>query len=757
MKRRWALLAAAMAVATGGTAQAAAPAAAAAPAPHPGGDAGPVPLDALAEIPFISDPLISPDGKRIVAKVNSNGQEALAVYDLAAGPTAQPVFIDHPGTVRSLAWAGSDRVLVGCHLFTLMIGSVPLTLTRLVVFDMKTKKPVNIEVGKGFIHDAVIFTDPDGRYILLAAQKDAASPPSVDRVDLATGQAVEVQKRKEGVWSWFADGTGTIRGGIGYEEHGWTVYRRDPASGDVRKAATGKFDPKRETAIDSIQLLPAADTGIIVSNERTGRFGVYKFDLNAKAIGEPVFEDPRADVKHVDLAADGASVESVTYEDDKPRVVWFNAELKQIQGQIDRTFPGKVNRIVNYSRDRNVVLVWTGSADDPGAYYVFDRKARRMNAFAAPYEKLVDRKLGTTAPVEYKARDGLAIPGYLTLPPGRTAKNLPLILMPHGGPFARASYEFDPVVQMLATRGYAVLQPNFRGSTGFGRDFVERGYGQWGEAMQDDLDDGVAWLAGQGVIDPKRVCILGGSYGGYAALWGAIRSPDRYRCAVSFAGVTDIRAMLKWDSGSLFANRYFKQWRKKVEGEEKRDLASLSPLQQQERLKIPVLIAHGESDSNVPVAQSKQLVAALKARGAVVQAAFYPGEGHGFSASEDLLDYLRRVAAFLDVHNPADGGAAKGPREPELAGGKLDAALLKGFAGKKKPTAPLALALQVAADGRVTSCTVQASSGNPAVDKGACAYALEQLQYRPALAADGSAKEAAVTQTVRFEDGAPKK
>lgn len=753
MRRGWALLAAAMAAAIGGTAQAVAPAAAP-PAPA---DAGKVPLEALADIPFISDPLLSPDGKRIVAKVNSKGQEALAVYDLSAGPTAQPVFIEHPGTVRSLAWAGPDRVLVGCHLFTLVIGPVPLTLTRLVVFDMTTKKPVNIGVGKGFIHDAIIFTDPAGRYILLAAQKDPTSPPSVQRVDLATGEAVEIQKRKDGVWSWFADGTGTIRGGIGYEEHGWTVFRRDPATGDVRKAASGKFDPKRETAIDSTHLLPAADTGIIVSNERTGRFGVYRFDFNAKAIGEPIFEDPRADVKNVELAADGGSVESVSYEDDKPRVVWFNPELKQIQAQIDRTFPGKINRIVNSSRDRNFVLVWTGSADDPGAYYVFDRQARRMNAFAAPYEQLVDRNLGTTTPIEYKARDGLPIPGYLTVPPGRAAKNLPLILMPHGGPFARANYEFDPVVQMLATRGYAVLQPNFRGSTGFGRDFVERGYGQWGVAMQDDLDDGVAWLAGQGIIDPKRVCILGGSYGGYAALWGAIRSPERYRCAVSFAGVTDIRAMLKWDSASIFANRYFKQWRKKVEGEEKRDLASLSPLQQQERLKVPVLIAHGEADANVPVAQSRQLVAALRARGAVVQAVFYRGEGHGFSASEDLLDYLRRIAAFLDVHNPADGAAAKGPREPELAGGKLDAAVLKGLAGKKKVTAPLGLDLKVAADGRVTGCTVRASSGNPDVDQAACTYALEQLQYRPALAVDGSAKDAAVTQTVHFDDPPAKK
>jgi len=741
MTIRWTMIAAALAGAPA-TARAAEPPAAAA--------AAPVPLEALAQVPAIADPLISPDGRRILTRVNSNGQEALALYDRTLGPDQTPVFIDHVGTIRSLAWAGNDRVLINTTLVSLVLGMMALHFGQLQVFDLPTKKTLRLEAASALLPDPVVYIDPDGQYVLAMTQRDFGAP-AVQRIDLTTGKGFEVQRHKEGVWRWFADGTGTIRGGYGFDGSNWTIYRRDAATGDLRRTVSGRLDKNRESSIEAIKLLPSSEGGIALSNERTGRFGVYKFDFRAQALGDAIFEHPQADVTSAELSPDGSKVEAVYYEDDKPRVVWFSPELQQVQAQIDRTFPGKVNRILNYSRDHNVVMVWTGSADDPGTYYVFDRKAKRMNAFAAPYDALIDRKLGSTAPITYKARDGLDIPGYLTLPPGRPAKGLPLVLMPHGGPFARAHYDFDPTVQMLATRGYAVLQPNFRGSTGFGRDFVEKGYGQWGTAMQDDLDDGVAWLAAQGIVDPKRVCIVGGSYGGYAALWGAIRNGDRYRCAVSFAGVADIRAMLKYDGGQFFESRYSKQWRKRVEGEEKRDLASVSPLQQQQGLAIPVLVAHGEMDTNVPVSQSKQLVAALRARGAAVQAAFYPREGHGFSYTADRLDYLRRVATFLEVHNPADGAPAAGPREAELIGGRFTATGLLSLAGKKKPPSPISVRLKVSADGRVTGCTVEKPSGSGAVDKAACPYA-QELQFRPALGPDGKPQEASVVRTVSFEE-----
>jgi dipeptidyl aminopeptidase/acylaminoacyl peptidase len=710
----------------------------------------PVPIEALAQVPFISDPELSPDGKHLAARINADGKEVLALYDTDAPRDAPPRIVQRGGGARWFGWAGNDRLLVGNTLISLMLGTLPFQITRLSSYDLKTGKTSDVKVGNGFMGDNVIFTDPQGRYVLISAQKDWDDSPSVWRVDLATGASIEVQRKKADIWSWFVDEGGNVRGGISYRPNGWTIYRKDSA-GELKRAAAGRFPEKGETAIDSIGLLQGGDTGVIVTNERTGRFAVYRYDLGAQAIGAPIFEHPEADVTKPQISPDGRTVEGVYFEADLPQVAWLTPELKQIQAQVDRTFPGKVNRIMNPSRERNRAIILSGSADDPGIYYIFDRQARRMEAFAAPYDDLVDRRMSPVKPVRYAARDGLSIRAYLTLPVGRDPRGLPLILFPHGGPFARTSYEFDPIVQLLASRGYAVLQPNFRGSTGFGRDFVEQGYGEWGRKMQDDLDDGVAWLAGRGIIDRKRVCIVGASYGGYAALWGAIRNPDIYRCAVSFAGVTDLRAMLKFDARSMVASRYSKMWRRRVEGEEKRDLASVSPLQQAARLNIPVLIGHGELDDNVPVDQSRQLVRALRARAAPVQAVFYRQAGHGFTRTEDRMDYMKRLEAFLEVHNPADGATGKGPREPQLVAGAPTAAAIVLDLRKSPKNNSMELRYRVAQDGRGTSCTVPGSSGVEALDRKACEIVETLLQYRPALDAAGRPKEAWVTYKVVFD------
>ena len=281
-----------------------------------------------------------------------------------------------------------------------------------------------------------------------------------------------------------------------------------------------------------------------------------------------------------------------------------------------------------------------------------------MERFASPYDGLHGRAFAPVRAVSYASRDGLRIPAYLTLPPGRPDRGLPLIVLPHGGPFLRTGWTFDPEVQMLASLGYAVLQPNFRGSTGYGRDHVARGYGQLGAGMIDDMEEGINWLAREGVADPARVCIMGSSYGGYAAIWAAIRSPGRYRCAISFAGPSDLRTMLRTHANSFIPRRYVRAFRERVEGEERQDLDAISPLQQAERLRTPVLIAHGVNDQVVPANQSQQLAEALRRHNASVESVFYRKSGHGFTDRNEAADYNRRVAAFLARHNPAGGASA---------------------------------------------------------------------------------------------------
>jgi dipeptidyl aminopeptidase/acylaminoacyl peptidase len=337
----------------------------------------------------------------------------------------------------------------------------------------------------------------------------------------------------------------------------------------------------------------------------------------------------------------------------------MNPDLQRIQDQIDRALPSKVNLILGRSDDGTRILLSSTAADDPGTYYVFDRGTRRIEAFAQPYTLLAAHRFAPVRPISFHGRDGTEIPGYLTLPPGRDGHGLPLVLMPHGGPFARDSWDFDPWVQFLASRGYAILQVNFRGSTGYGRAYAERGIGQWGTGMIDDIEDGVDWLVHEGIADGGRVCIMGASYGGYAALWAPIRHPERYRCAISFAGVTDVRAMLRYDSRRFTATRYSREWRRWVEGEEHSDMNAISPLQQAARIRVPLLVAHGERDRNVPVAQGRDLIRAISraGTGANVESIFYPEAAHGFSRPQDSADFLRRVEAFLAAHNPATAPA----------------------------------------------------------------------------------------------------
>jgi dipeptidyl aminopeptidase/acylaminoacyl peptidase len=309
--------------------------------------------------------------------------------------------------------------------------------------------------------------------------------------------------------------------------------------------------------------------------------------------------------------------------------------------------------IVDRTRDGNRLLVFSGAADDPGLYYVYDRAARRMERFDGPYTGLGGISFAPVRPISYQGRDGQRINGYLTLPPGRPERGLPLILLPHGGPFERDRWQFDQEVQFLASRGYAVFQPNFRGSTGYGRAFVSRGYGQYGSGMIDDMEDGVDWLVQQGIADRGRVCIMGSSYGGYAAVWASIRSPQRYRCAVSFAGPSDLGEMIRYNTSSFTPRRYVRQIRDLIQGEERINLDSISPRRHAERMRTPLLIGHGERDTTVPPDHSHRLVAELARHNVPVDPYFYPEAGHGFTVAAERADWLQRIETFLARHNPA--------------------------------------------------------------------------------------------------------
>jgi dipeptidyl aminopeptidase/acylaminoacyl peptidase len=323
------------------------------------------------------------------------------------------------------------------------------------------------------------------------------------------------------------------------------VYRADDGQAFARTGQRGR-DDAGEDGIDQLIPVAGSDQGYAIAGGADGRYALFRYDFAKARLGALAYANPAVDVDGFAISPEGALL-GVTYTGEREVTKWLDAKLADAQARIDRALPGAVNNVVSMSGDRGRLLVWSGSATDPGSFHLFDSATGRLTPFARTHPALGGKRLSEMRAVAYKARDGLAIPAYLTLPAGRGGKALPLIVMPHGGPFVRDTYGYDAWVQYLAAKGYAVLQPNYRGSTGYGREFVEAGNGEWGRGMQDDADDGVKWLAAQGIADPGRVCIMGASYGGYAAMRAAVRNPEIYRCAISFAGISDVAAQLGHD------------------------------------------------------------------------------------------------------------------------------------------------------------------------------------------------------------------
>jgi dipeptidyl aminopeptidase/acylaminoacyl peptidase len=611
-----------------------------------------IPAATFADQPFILQPLLSPDGLRIAARSTVEGKSKLIVFLIADLKATPRIFDVGDKKIADVNWAGPNRVLMTIST-TLKLEGEDYPVTRLLGIDLTTGKAQYLDPrSNGFLAGDVLYTDPAGAWVLVSSQDDVFSTPSVKRIDLATGAVKAVEKQRPDVWTWYADNHGVVRAGIAYDEDRWTVWYREKPEDPLKplRSKISKGDDKG--AVDGLRFLAGDNSGMIITNAKTGRFGAYHYDFKTGVIGAAIFENPEVDLTSVFADPITGVVSGITYEDDRWHVSWLEPAMRTLQAKVEKALPNAEDVILNQSLDGNRMLIWSGSASDPGTYYLYDRAARRMDPIAMPYAKLDGVRLAPVAAIKYKARDGLTIPGYLTMPLDRPDHALPLIVMPHGGPFARDTWDYDPFVQFLASRGYVVLQPNFRGSTGYGKDYVEKGYGQWGRAMQDDVDDGVDWLIKSGKVDAKRVCIMGASYGGYAALWGAIRNPEKYRCAVSLSGVTDLPGMLRADRRSFNAPRYFRDWQSHVRGEDKKiDLDTVSPLAQAARLNVPVLIAHGEKDTTVQPKQAHQMVKALAGK-PNVEALFYKDEGHGLTKKEDMADFLTHLDAFLAKHNP---------------------------------------------------------------------------------------------------------
>jgi dipeptidyl aminopeptidase/acylaminoacyl peptidase len=612
-----------------------------------------IPTADLASSPVISGPKLSPDGLALLALLGAQGKSQLGLIFPTTGEI-RTFALPKGFEVVSYRWAGTGKVLISVGQTTDWLG-FEAYMTRLVVYDVATRQSTFIgRKDQGLEGDDILYVDPEGKWLLLSIQRTIFDWPSVFRAELDGSAFRQVVPERNGIWEWYADESGTVRAGVGADRNKWWMVYRSSETSPFRSAGSARYDDHR-AGLGLLRFALDSDQGYILSSEKTGRDAIYRFNFATLQTGDLVFEAPANDILDFTLTDDGKGVRAAYYTDVRDRVHWFDPDMKTLQAALDKSVGGKEAWIVSHSRDLSKLLVLVTGANDPGSYYYFQPATEGMKRIAHVNDRMKGFKLAASKPITYQARDGLAIPGYLTLPAGRPAKNLPLIILPHGGPYGvRDRGDYDPEVQLLANRGYAVLQPNYRGSVSYGRDFEEKGTGQWGRAMQDDLDDGMDWLVKQGIADPKRVCIVGASYGGYAALWGATRNPERYRCAASFAGVSDLPRQLKYSRDFFINAKSARAWKERVRGEESFKLTDISPIGQVERLKIPVLITHGDEDQRVPLKQSSLYAKALEKAGRPHEYHVYAGEGHGLSSPENRKDYFDRLEAFLRRHNPPD-------------------------------------------------------------------------------------------------------
>jgi dipeptidyl aminopeptidase/acylaminoacyl peptidase len=623
-----------------------------------------IPTATFVDRGYLRGPIISPDGQRLVFR-EYIGKKTFVGIKPVDGKSITRIGLPEKHTLNWYRWAGDDHLLISVTGVGQLFGE-EVPISGLVGYNVKTG--ISQRLGRerqGLSGDDILFVDPKGDYLLMAVQKSIYEYPGIYQVGISDNALTEIVKPQSEIWNWYADDQGVVRMGLAYADRATKIYYR--RSNDEKFKLISKIkesdsdEKKEEELIDLTRIVSGKDEGYVLSNKETGRFALYKFNYLTRETGDLVYGHPENDISSFSLTDDGSALESVRYTDSRDRIHWFDPLYQKRQKALETALPGEEAWMQSRSRDGSKLIVFTTSPTDPGSYALFEPKAGKLDRFALVNEQLDPKLLATTKYVRYPARDGLEIPAYLTLPVGRTPKALPLIILPHGGPFGvRDTLDYSNEVQFLANRGYAVLQPNFRGSDTYGEEYYKRGEGQIGRAMQDDLDDGMDWLVKDGIVDRARVCIVGTSYGGYAAMWGVIRNPERYRCAASFAGVTDFKSQLKYDGKSL-KSRYAREWRDKVQGQEDFDLDTVSPAKNAAKLSRPLLITHGDQDSNVPYSQFKKMTEALKKAKISVDSHIYKGEGHGFEDSENEKDWLDRLEAFLAKHNPADVNLATPP------------------------------------------------------------------------------------------------
>ena len=613
------------------------------------------PVEAYGRLPGVSNLSLSPSGKRAAFLVSNASGRRIAVQEVDGKVLAT---LD-PGDLKlaDIAWAGDDFLLVttSATINLAVDWGRKHELERVQVVDLRTLKTI-IVFGQSpkdstVVEGAYGVAQKGGRWYGYFGGASLGGGGNLDlyEVDLATGAAHVTAEGGERSHNWVVGPDGKVIAHTEYDQStgNWRLLV-GPTSG-------GREVMARRTPLHEMGLIGQGRVlGSVLVVDGVGDELVYEEVALADGKAQPLLTGETVTAMIFDQGSGlllGAQVRGPA-----GAVLFDPAREAKVRGAF-KAFPGRRAQLLAYDPSFDEMIVMTDGGDDAGTYWYVDIPGHKALPLGTARPDLPSAEVGLTRMVPYKAADGLEMEGVLTLPRGREAKGLPLVVMPHGGPLGeRDDIGFDWWAQAYASRGYAVFQPNYRGSGGYGRDFERKGYGEWGRKMLSDMSDGVAALAAEGVVDPKRACIVGGSYGGYAALAGVTLQHGLYRCAVAVAGVADMPALRRWDLDRQGEgdNEMQRAWRTAIQGEGKDEpsLAAISPARLAGRADSPVLLVHGTDDTVVPIEQSRKMESALKAAGKSVTLIVIKGQDHWLTNEDGRVQMLKAAVDFVLKNDP---------------------------------------------------------------------------------------------------------
>ncbi|GAP43182.1 dipeptidyl aminopeptidase [Lentimicrobium saccharophilum] len=619
--------------------------------------------------PEISGGQLSPDGKFISFVKPYNGVMNIWVKTLEEPfASARPLTADKQRPVRSYFWSRDGKYILyvqdkggdeNFNIYAVNPSEKPPVGAEVPENrDLTNLKGVRVQIY------SVPKTDPDAIYIGLNDRDPAWH--DLYRMKLSTGERTLIRQNsgEDRITGWIFDWDDQLRLAMRANADGSNDILRVDESGFTPIYTTNVFETAYPIAFDKnnqrVYLITNKGddvdlTRLILLDPNTLKEEFVEADPQQRVdLGDVAFSDLRREIIYT------------SYEDDRNRLYWKDKDFEADYKRISEQLPGVEPYFARTTADERFWIIGSYSDVDPGTTYLFDRVTKKLTFQYRPRPNIPVEHMANMQAIRYPSSDGLEIPAYLTLPKGVEPKNLPLIVMPHGGPWARSGWGFNSYAQFLANRGYAVLDPNFRASTGYGKKFINAGNNEWGRKMQDDITWGVKYLVKQGIADPEKVAIMGGSYGGYATLAGLAFTPDVYACGVSIVGPSNLITLLNsippyWES---IRTVFHKRMGDPSTPEGEADLKKMSPLFSADKIKSPLLVVQGANDPRVKQHESDQIVVALRDRGFPVEYIVAPDEGHGFARPVNNMAMLAAAEKFLARHL---GGRYQESMKPEVA------------------------------------------------------------------------------------------